>query len=31
MGFNMSWILVDGIDQDPLYEALDLAPAGGTA
>jgi hypothetical protein len=26
MGYNMSWILVDGIDQDALYEALDLAP-----
>jgi hypothetical protein len=30
MGFNMSWICVDGIDQDVLYEALDLAPTGGT-
>jgi hypothetical protein len=30
MGFNMSWIFVDGIDQDALYEALDLAPTGGT-
>src|SRR6266481_4536281 len=26
----MSWIFVDGIDQDALYEALDLAPAGET-
>src|SRR5262245_22019472 len=26
----MSWILVDGIDQASLYEALDLAPAAGT-
>jgi hypothetical protein len=26
MGFNMSWIFVEGIDQDALYEALDLAP-----
>lgn len=25
MGFNMSWIFVDGIDQGALYEALDLA------
>jgi hypothetical protein len=30
MGFNMSWICVDGIDQDALYQALDLAPTGGT-
>lgn len=29
MGFNMSWIFVDGIDEDALYQALDLAPAGG--
>jgi hypothetical protein len=26
----MSWIFVDRIDQDALYEALDLAPTGGT-
>ena len=26
MGFNMSWIFVEGIDQGALYEALDLAP-----
>ena len=30
MGFNMSWISVDGIDQDALYAALDLVPTGGT-
>jgi hypothetical protein len=30
VGFNMSWVFVDGIDQDVLYEALDLAPTGGT-
>lgn len=30
LGFNMSWILVDGIDQDALYDALDLAPTGET-
>jgi len=30
MGFNMSWVFVHGIDQDALYEALDLAPTGGT-
>lgn len=29
MGFTMSWICVDEIDQDALYEALDLAPTGG--
>jgi hypothetical protein len=29
VGFNMSWIFVDGIDQDALYQALDLAPTGG--
>ena len=28
MGFNMSWIFVDGIDQDALYQALDLTPTG---
>src|SRR5690242_20600292 len=26
MGFNMSWVFVDGTDQDELYAALDLAP-----
>ena len=26
MGFNMSWICVDGIDPDALFAALDLAP-----
>jgi hypothetical protein len=30
MGFNMSWIFVDGVDQDALYEALELTPTGGT-
>lgn len=30
MGFNMSWIVVDGIDQNALYDALDLAPTGET-
>ncbi len=30
MGFNMSWIFVDGIDQSALCEALDLAPTGET-
>jgi hypothetical protein len=30
VGFNMSWIFVDGIDQDALHEALDLAPTGET-
>ena len=25
MGFNMSWIFVDGIDEGALYDALDLA------
>ena len=30
MGFNMSWVFVDGINQDALYEALDLAPTGET-
>ena len=29
MGFNMSWVCVDGIDQEALYEALDLAPTDG--
>jgi hypothetical protein len=28
MGFNMSWIFVDGIDAETLYKALDLAPTG---
>src|SRR5258705_11212028 len=26
----MSWIFVDEIDQDALYDALDLVPTGGT-
>lgn len=26
MGFNMSWVFVDGVDQDALYTALDLVP-----
>ena len=30
MGFNMSWIFVDGINEDALYEALDLAATGET-
>lgn len=30
MGFNMSWIFVEGIDRDALYEALDLVPTDGT-
>jgi hypothetical protein len=30
LGFNMSWVFVDGIDQDALYDALDLAPTGET-
>jgi len=30
LGFNMSWIVVDGIDQNALYDALDLAPTGET-
>ena len=30
MGFNMSWILVDEIDQDALLAALDLVPTGET-
>lgn len=30
MGFNMSWIFVDGIDRDALYEALDLSPTDET-
>jgi hypothetical protein len=25
LDFNMSWIFVDGIDQDALYDALDAA------
>jgi hypothetical protein len=28
MGFNMSWLFVDGTSQDALYKALDLAPTG---
>jgi hypothetical protein len=31
VGFNMSWICVDGISQDALHEALDLVPTGETA
>jgi hypothetical protein len=31
VGFNMSWIFVDGIDEDALYEAFDLAPTGEPA
>src|SRR5262249_42758628 len=31
MGFNMSWIFVDGINPDALYAALDLAPTRETA
>ncbi len=30
VGFNMSWLFVDGIPQDGLYEALELAPTSGT-
>ena len=30
MGFNMSWIFVDGINEDALYDALDLAATGET-
>jgi hypothetical protein len=30
VGFNMSWILVDEIDQDALLAALDLVPTGET-
>lgn len=30
MGFNMSWIFVDGINEDALYDALDLAGTGVT-
>jgi hypothetical protein len=30
VGFNMSWILVDGINEDQLYDALDLAATGVT-
>jgi hypothetical protein len=30
VGFNMSWIFVDGIDEDALYEALDLAATDET-
>jgi hypothetical protein len=26
MGFNMSWVFVDGVDQGALYTALDLVP-----
>jgi hypothetical protein len=28
MGFNMSWIFVDEIDREELYQALDLSPTG---
>jgi len=28
MGFNMSWMFTDGIDQLALFAALDLAPTG---
>jgi len=31
VGFNMSWIVIDGIDQDALYQVLDLAPTGETS
>jgi hypothetical protein len=30
VGFNMSWIFVDGISEDTLYEALGLAATGET-
>jgi hypothetical protein len=30
MGFNMSWVFVDGIDQETLYKALDLKATGTT-
>src|SRR6266850_3761067 len=30
VGFNMSWIFVDGIDEDALYGALDLAATDET-
>jgi len=30
VGFNMSWIFVDGIHEDALYDALDLAATGVT-
>ena len=30
MGFNMSWVLVDQINEDALYDALDLAATGVT-
>jgi hypothetical protein len=30
VGFNMSWVLVDGIKEDALYEALDLAATDET-
>ena len=29
-GFNMSWIFVDGINEDALFDALDLAATGVT-
>jgi len=30
VGFNMSWIIVDGINEDELYETLDLAATNET-
>jgi hypothetical protein len=30
VGFNMSWIFVDGVDEGDFYEALDVAPTGET-
>ena len=30
MGFNMSWVFVDGINEGALYDALDLAATGVT-
>jgi hypothetical protein len=30
VGFNMSWLFVDGINEDALYDALDLAATGVT-
>jgi len=31
VGFNMSWIFVDGIEESALYKAFDLAPTGEAA
>jgi hypothetical protein len=31
VGFNMSWMFVDGIDQETLFAALDMAPTGELA